>query len=161
SFSTRSDNSTMTCRSITFIDRPGASQVTSAIPSASVATLKLPSPIELRLLRIGFAGTAQEAPPALIAVENQVDVGIMGALARCAGADLEVKRVARRAVDQMMAVGDPSLESGSIARLQKGFTAVLDQHDFALQHVDELVLGLMPMPQGGRCTRFQSGQVDA
>ena len=39
--STMSASSSITFMSITFMERPGASQVTSAMPSASVASLKL------------------------------------------------------------------------------------------------------------------------
>jgi len=35
------ESSSMVLRSMTFIERPGASQVTSAMPSASMSSLKL------------------------------------------------------------------------------------------------------------------------
>ncbi len=40
-FSTIFDNSSITARSMTFIERPGMSQVMSAMPSASTSSLKL------------------------------------------------------------------------------------------------------------------------
>ncbi len=39
-FSTMAESSSMTLASITFIERPGMSQVTSAMPSASTSRLK-------------------------------------------------------------------------------------------------------------------------
>ena len=48
-------------------------------------------------------------------------------------------------IDEMMAVGDPGLEAGRIAGLEHDFAAVLDQDQLAFQHVDELVLVLVPV----------------
>src|SRR5260221_11563020 len=70
----------------------------------------------------------------------------MRALTLCARADLEVDRVALRPIDEMMTVSDPSLETRGVARLQHGRATVLDQHDLALEDVNELVFGLVPWP---------------
>src|SRR5579862_3873597 len=61
----------------------------------------------------------------------------------------------------MMAVGAVGLEARGIARLEHGLAAVLGQDDFALQHVDELVFLLVPMPQRRRRTRLERGEIDA
>src|SRR5262245_19273789 len=47
----------------------------------------------------------------------------------------------------MMPVADTGLETCSISGTQHGRTAVLDQRDLALEHVDELVLLLVPVAQ--------------
>ena len=41
-------------------------------------------------------------------------------------ADLEIDRVALRLIDEMMAVGDPGLETRGVATLQHGRAAILD-----------------------------------
>src|SRR5258708_1243282 len=64
-------------------------------------------------------------------------------------ADLKIDRVALRLIDEMMAVGDPSLETRGVAPLQHGRAAILDQHDLTLEHVNEFVFGLVPVPAGG------------
>ena len=60
-----------------------------------------------------------------------------------------------------MAVGDAGLEAGRVAGPQHGLAAVLAQHDFAGEHVDELVLGGMPVALRRGGARLQRGEVDA
>src|SRR5262249_38774352 len=84
----------------------------------------------------------------------------MRAFTLCARADLEVDRVALRPIDEMMAVGDPSLETRGVAWLQHGRAAVLDQHDLAFEHVNELVFGLVPVAQRGGSARLESREID-
>src|SRR5256885_17007725 len=64
-------------------------------------------------------------------------------------ADLKIDRVALRLIDEMMAVGDPSLETRGVAPLQHGRAAILDQHDLTLEHVNEFVFGLVPVAECG------------
>src|SRR5262245_38190228 len=64
-------------------------------------------------------------------------------------ADLKINRVASRLIDEMMAVGDPSLETRGVAPLQHGRVAILDQHDLTLEHINELVFGLVPVAECG------------
>jgi hypothetical protein len=47
----------------------------------------------------------------------------------------------------MVTVCDARLEARSVASLQYGRAAILDQHDLALEHVYELVFGLVPVTQ--------------
>ena len=54
--------------------------------------------------------------------------------------DLQKHRVAGRAVDQAMAVGDAGLPAGGIAGTQHGLTVVLAQHHLAFEDVHEFVL---------------------
>src|SRR5262249_44659529 len=101
-----------------------------------------------------------KAKAVLVPVVNEINIGIVGALALGARADLEIDRVALRLIDEMMAVGDPSLETRSVARLQHGRAAVLDQHDLAFEHVNELVFGLVPVAQRGGGTGLESREID-
>ena len=71
----------------------------------------------------------------------------MRTLPLSARADLEVECIALRLVDEMMTVGHAGLEACRIAREQHGRAAVLDQHDLALEHIDELIFGLVPVTQ--------------
>src|SRR5215469_1043988 len=103
SFSTLSTmpvNSAITSMSMTFIERPGMSQVISAMPSPSTSTLKLA--MALGLLWVRFAVAVQIAAAFWIALHHQIDVGIMHAFGFRAGADLEIDGVAVRAIDQAM-----------------------------------------------------------
>src|SRR6516165_6610461 len=50
----------------------------------------------------------------------------MRALTLCARAYLEVDRVALRPIDEMMTIGDSSLETRGVARLQHGRAAVVE-----------------------------------
>src|SRR5215471_10220781 len=84
----------------------------------------------------------------------------MRALTLCARADLEVDRVALRPIYEMMTVSDPSLETRGIARLQHGRAAILDQHDLTLEHVNELVFGLVPVAQRGGGAGLEAREVD-
>src|ERR1700738_5564401 len=62
-------------------------------------------------------------------------------------ADLKIYRVALRLIDAMMSVGDPSLEPRGVAPRQPGRAAILDQHDPTLEHINELVFGLVPVAE--------------
>src|SRR5206468_5828019 len=61
----------------------------------------------------------------------------------------------------MMAVGNTGLEARAVARLEHGLAAILDQNDFAFEHIDELVLLLMPMAQRRGRPWLESRQIDA
>src|SRR4030088_1310329 len=180
--STMAESSSITLRSMTFIERPGLSQVMSAMPSPSISSLKCwkvigesspcrlcyPAFAERRKIcrsslraRVGFAGFAHIALVLAVALRPHVDVGIVGDLARRAAADLEIDGVAAAAVDQAMAVGDPGFPAGRVPRPQHGLAVVLDQHQLAFEHIDELILGLMPMALRGGGAGLETGQVDA
>src|SRR5260370_8100702 len=75
-------------------------------------------------------------------------------------ADLKIARVALRLIDEMMAVGDPSLETRGVAPLQHGRAAILDQHDLTLEHVNEFVFGLVPVAECGDGSRLKTGGID-
>src|SRR2546421_593127 len=85
----------------------------------------------------------------------------MRALARRAGADLEIERVTGGLVHQAMAIRDVRLEARAVARLQQGLALILDQHDLAFQHVNELVLLFVPMAQRRGSTGLQPREVHA
>src|SRR5262245_6643152 len=153
--STTAASSSITLRSMTFIERPGESQVTSAMPSMSVSSLKWTiCMIQVPgsgLVRIRLAGSAQEAHPLLVAFHHQIDVRIVRALGRRARADLEIACIMMRAVDELVAVRHAGLEARAIAGLQHDLALVLDQHQFAFEHIDEFVFLLVPVAQrGGR-----------
>src|SRR5690348_3311245 len=60
-----------------------------------------------------------------------------------------------------MAVGNARLPSGGIAGPKHRLAAVLHQHQLAFEHVDELVLVLVPVALRRRRARLQPRQVDA
>src|SRR5262249_14281187 len=78
-----------------------------------------------------------------------------------AGPDFEIERITLRAIDQAMAVIGAGLPAGRVASLQHGFAIVLEQHQLALEHVDELVLALMPMALGRLRAGRQARGIDA
>src|SRR5262245_20415245 len=161
--STIAENSSIIFMSIRFIERPGMSQVMSAMPSASTSTLKFSYDmlgLPLGLGGIGLAGFVREAHSGGVADHHQVDVGIMRALGRGEAADLDIDGVAARAVDQLVAVGDAGLPASAVARPQHDLAAVLDQRDLAVDHVDELVFLLMPVPQRRAGAGLESRDVD-
>src|SRR5215831_5034463 len=84
----------------------------------------------------------------------------MRALTLGARADLKVDRVALRPIDEMMTISDPSLETRSVARLQHGRATVVDQRDLALEDVNELVFGLVPVAQRGGGAGLEAREVD-
>src|ERR1700676_3495915 len=61
----------------------------------------------------------------------------------------------------MMPVPAVCLEARGIARLEHGLAAVFDQHDFAFEHVDQLVFSFMPVPQRRRRAGLKRGEIDA
>src|SRR5258705_8118628 len=139
--STTAESSSTSFKSITFIAGPGASQLTSAMPSASVSSLKLA--MALRLLRVRLARPVRKTKTVLVLLADEIDIGIVRALVLGARADLEIERVARGLVDEVMAVGDTGLEPRRVARSQHRRAAILDQRDLPLEHIDELVFGLV------------------
>src|SRR5207244_12394818 len=99
------------------------------------------------LLRIGLARPVQATHAAVVPLKDEIDVRIVGAFGSGARADLEIEHIALRLVDEMMTVGNSGLEARAVAGLEHGLAAVLYQGDFAFEHIDELVLLLVPMPQ--------------
>jgi len=75
-------------------------------------------------------------------------------------AGLKINRVASRLIDEMMAVGDPSLETRGVAPLQHGRVAILDQHDLTLEDISELVFGLVPVAECGRHAGLKAREID-
>src|SRR5256885_1327228 len=60
-----------------------------------------------------------------------------------------------------MAVLLARLEAGAVARLQDLLARIGDQHDFAFQHIDELVFFQMPVALAGPDAGFEPQKVDA
>ena len=60
-----------------------------------------------------------------------------------------------------MAVRHAGLEAGGVAGAKDGLALVLDQHELAFEHDDELVLVLVPVPLRGRRAGLQPHEVDA
>ena len=92
--STMAASSSITFASMTFIERPGMFQVTSAMPSASISKLKFwyvmfesPRHISVRLAPAGegelfriWCAVLVGVPPAVFVTNhNQIDIGIFGA----------------------------------------------------------------------------------
>src|SRR6266545_8268403 len=113
------------------------------------------------LARDPLARLAEVAAAAAVALHHEVDVGIVHALARGARADLQIDRVAVGAVDQAMGDAAAGLEAGGIPGPQHGLAVILLQDELAVEHVDELVLLLVPVPQSGRRAPLDAGDVDA
>src|SRR5438128_8660104 len=84
----------------------------------------------------------------------------MRALTLCARADLQVDRVGLRPIDEMMTISDPSLKPRGVARLQHGRSTIVDQRDLALEDVNELVFGLVPVAQRGGGAGLEAREVD-
>ena len=110
---------------------------------------------------IGFAGLAHPAAALVVALHAEIDIGIMHALVLGAGADLEIERVLVGAVDQAMADAAVGAPAGSVARLEHGLAGVLVQHELAFEHVDELVLALVPVAERGFGMRLDARDIDA
>ena len=55
---------------------------------------------------------------------------------------------------------DPGLETRGVATLQHGRAAILDQHDLTLEHVNELVFGLVPVAECGRGAGLEAREID-
>jgi hypothetical protein len=96
-----------------------------------------------------------------VAAERQIDVGILAAVGRVPGAHDQDIRGLGRAVLKTMAVVHARLEPGRVPGAQQLLAGVRDQHDFAAQHVDELVLVRMPVALARPHTRLEPQQVHA
>ena len=153
--STIAASSSFTAASMTFIDRPGESQVTSAMPSPSMSRVKWMKLMctARRFTRVTHAG--------VVAHGDQIDVRIGRRLALRARADFQIDRVALRAVDEMMTVRRVGLEAGGVAGLEHGLAFVLDQHELAFEDVDELILLLVPVPQRRGRAGLERREIDA
>src|SRR5262245_17661358 len=85
----------------------------------------------------------------------------MHPLAGGAGADLEINRVAFGAIDEAVRDAAAGLEARRVARPEHGLAVVLLQDQLALEHVDELVLVLMPVAQRRGRACFDAREIDA
>src|SRR5262249_21396704 len=91
---------------------------------------------------------AHEDTLAVLAVDRgEVVVRVVRQVARRAVADLEIERVARGTIDQVVAVLLAGREAGAAARRQGLLAGVGDQHQLALDDPDELVLQGVPVAQ--------------
>ena len=61
----------------------------------------------------------------------------------------------------MMTVPAVGLEARGVAGLEHGLAVVLDQHDLAFEHIDELVFLFVPVPQRRGRAGLERRQVDA
>src|SRR5882672_5723111 len=78
-----------------------------------------------------------------------------------AGPDFEIERITLRAIDQAMAVIGAGLPASRVASLQHGLAIVLEQHQLALEHVNELVFALMPVALRRLLSRRNPREIDA
>src|SRR5262249_35264459 len=62
---------------------------------------------------------------------------------------------------QAMAVIGAGLPAGRVARLQHSLAIVLNEHQLTLEHIDELVLALMPMALRRLLTSRNPREIDA
>ena len=88
------------------------------------------------------------------------NVAVVHALVRGAGADLQIDRIDGTAVDQAVADAASGLEPRGISGLENRFPLVLLQYQLTFQHVDELVLLLVPVPQCRPRARLDARDVD-
>src|SRR5262249_14534823 len=129
---------------------------------ASLATLSPSGEGKLPLRPGIWRAVLVQVPHALVvALGAHVDVRIVRGLARRAAADLDVDGVALGAVDQAIAVRDARLPSGGVPWPEHGLAAVLAQHHLALEHVDELVLVLVPVALRRGGARLEPREVHA
>src|SRR5579863_2363522 len=175
--STIDESSWPTLASMTVIERPGMFQVTSAMPSASMSRVKFckvifsslyrhPRPFVCQApkdnaLRIRFPVLVRITLAFFVGDRHQIDIGIFGALVLRARPDFKIERVLRALVDEMMPVAIVGFEACGIARLEHRLAAILDQHDFALKDIDELVFLLMPVTQGRGGAGLECREIDA
>ena len=104
--------------------------------------------------RPGPSSTSASGPATLLPIISASPCG--GAVA-----DLEQQGVAAASVDDLMAVRPAGRESRRHAGGQQLLAAVRDEHDLALDDVDELVLPAVPVPlRGGEAGR-QPHEIDA
>src|SRR5262249_21763780 len=140
--STSAPSSSITLVLMTFIERSAMSHVMRAMPSASVSSLKFAmagSSLVWLAVLLGVTRTF------FVALHHHVDVRIVRALGGGARTDLDKNRIAIRAIDQTVTVRHAGLPGCRISWLEHDLAAVLAQHHFTLEHVDELVLALMPV----------------
>ena len=100
--------------------------------------------------------------PAATAGQVEVDIGVVRGVAdRVARADFQNHRLARAAILQMVRVSHAGLKAGAVTTVQHLFAGVGDEYHFALEHVDEFVLGFVPVALAGPTARGQAQQVHA
>src|SRR2546430_2474178 len=79
----------------------------------------------------------------------------------CTRANLEINRIASGAVGKAMRDAAASLEARRIAPPEHGLAVVLLQDQLAFEHVDELVLLLVPVAQRRGRARFDARDIHA
>src|ERR1700730_11041292 len=60
-----------------------------------------------------------------------------------------------------MCVGDASLETGAVASAERLLTLSRDQNQLSLEHINEFVLGFVPMTLARPGSRRESRHIDA
>src|SRR5215510_11402468 len=114
-------------------------------------------PIAIAIRCAGFMGYSVTIA---ILFVDEINIGVVTAFAPRTCADGKKDRVAIAAVHEMMAVRDAGLEAGGLTGPNDGLAVILDQHQFAFDHVDELVLLFVPMPCRRRGARLEAEQID-
>src|SRR5690606_34445965 len=106
------------------------------------------------LLRV----TARAGDPA--AQEPHVDVRVLALVGVVAIADHQDARGPVAAGREVVAIARPGLEARAVAGAHGLFAVVGDQHQFAFQHVNELVFAGMPVALAGPDAGVEGDQVD-
>ena len=92
---------------------------------------------------------------------QQIHIGIVRLVARCAIANFEISSGLIAAIDQAVTIGFSRRKSGHHSRLQNLLASIHHQRQFTFNDVDKLVLARVPVAQSGGATRLQRHQVDA
>src|SRR5271156_6045952 len=138
-------------------------------PSGSAPTSECPSHCGSRPTDHGRAAlwrrtvAAREAAAGGRRVPDQVDVriAVVDGVRAVAVADLKVHRRPLAAVHQLMPVLDTRRKACAHAGTQHLFARAGAQHHFALEHINELILVRVPVPQRGFLAGRQRRVVDA
>src|SRR5690349_6766941 len=157
--STNPSSSSMVTSSMAGSWPSGALSVITAAPSRS--TVQFKSRSVMNGLSVGVAGSVGIAFPDVVGDEHQVEVRIMAAFARRPRPDHQEGGIPVGPIDQMMAVRHPGGKRRRIARHHPRLAIRFDKHEFAVEHVDELVLRLVPVALRRCGTRLEPNQLDA
>src|SRR5579862_12615 len=108
-----------------------------------------------------FAGFAEKAAAVVVALHDEIHIGILHSLTLGARADFEVDRVVVSAIDKTMSDATAGFEAAGVPRLEDRLAIVLVQDQLALKHINELILVLMGVAQRGSRAWFDARDVDA
>ena len=118
-------------------------------------------PVDLRLAPSTIRRSVLMAETPVGTGAHQIDIGTVRYVIWRAATDLEMDGDFIRSIDHVMTVAGIFLKRRAVASAQNRLPIVFNQDEFALKHVNQLVLGCVPMTLARPIAGWQVHEIDA